>query len=237
VKRPVLIAGGVAAALVVLALAGSYAYFFSGLRSAPKPLSLTSRTQSPAARSGGTLAGTWSAGSGSLARYRVKEVFAGQTAAHEAVAETSSVSGTIAVRDTSGGGAMTDLQVTSQLTDLHSADSVAGLSVSRRDRIVQGSLSTSQFPNATFVARNVQLPASLAGGSTVKLTVPGQLTIHGVTRTEQVTVQVRVAGATADAAGQTSFDMTDFAVQPPQVPITTVQPQVTLEFQLNLAKS
>jgi hypothetical protein len=30
--------------------------------------------------------------------------------------------------------------------------------------------------------------------------------------------------------------MTDFGVQPPQVPITVVQPQVTVEFQLVLVR-
>jgi hypothetical protein len=31
--------------------------------------------------------------------------------------------------------------------------------------------------------------------------------------------------------------MTDYGVEPPQVPITTVQPQVTIEFQLVLTRS
>jgi polyisoprenoid-binding protein YceI len=69
------------------------------------------------------------------------------------------------------------------------------------------------------------------------VTVPGQLTIHGVTRSVQVTVNLQVSGSKAQAAGSTSFSMTDFGVSPPQVPITAVQPQVTLEFQLKLVKA
>ncbi len=245
-KRPILLAAGAGCVVIFLALAGGYAYFFSGLRTAPKPLTLSRATptpaaaataSAPAATSTGSVSGAWSVGSGSLARYRVKEVFASQTSNHEAVSETSSVSGSLTVQDAAGTHAVSDLKITAQLSDLHSVDTVAGFNVGQRDRIVQGALSTSSYPSATFEAANVQLPANVADGSTITLTVPGQLTIHGVTRTEQVSVQLRVSGGSAQAVGSTSFNMTDFNVQPPQVPITTVQPQVTLEFQLNLSKS
>ena len=70
---------GILAVVVVVAVGaiGAYLYFFSGLRSAPKPLALASPTASAspstAASQGGTLAGTWSIGQGSLAGYRVRE--------------------------------------------------------------------------------------------------------------------------------------------------------------------
>jgi polyisoprenoid-binding protein YceI len=83
----------------------------------------------------------------------------------------------------------------------------------------------------------VSLPPSLLSSGGQSLTIPGQLTIHGVTRPAQVSVAVKVNGNQAQASGSTTFDMTDFGVSPPQVPITTVQPGVTLEFQVQLAKS
>src|ERR1700694_266952 len=91
VRRNLVIATGALAALVVLGLVGGYVYYFTGIRSAPKPLALgtpspaASPTASPAATG---LAGTWTVGSGSLARYRVNEKFAGQPSSHEAAAET-----------------------------------------------------------------------------------------------------------------------------------------------------
>src|ERR1700694_2141864 len=100
VRRTLLILAGALAALVVLGLAGGYIYYFSGIRTAPKALSLSS--PSPAASAAASpaatgLAGTWTVGSGSVARYHVSEKFAGQSSSHEAVAESSSVSGTLSV--------------------------------------------------------------------------------------------------------------------------------------------
>jgi polyisoprenoid-binding protein YceI len=250
-KRALIVGAGLLGVLVVAGAAGSYAYFFSGLRSAPRPLALSTTTAatpttaaSPASAatassSGGTsgLEGRWTVAQGSQAGYRVKEVFAGQTAAHEAVARTSAVSGDLTVNAGANGLQVTALNLKAQLSGLHSVDQVAGLDVSRRDFIVTSALEVFRYPDATFAASTIDLPANLtSGGGPVSLTVPGQLTIHGVTRPVTVTVQVQVSGNQAQVAGSTSFDMTSFSVSPPQVPITVVQPQVTLEFQLNLAR-
>src|SRR5207302_4155517 len=110
--------------------------------------------------------------------------------------------------------------------DLKSVDQVAGFDVSRRDQIVSRTLSVSQYPTATFQVQSVDLPVSVGSGGPESLTIPGQLTIHGVTRPVQLKVTVHVDGSQARAVGSTSFNMTDFGISPPQVPITTVQPQV-----------
>lgn len=228
--------------MAALVLAAGYAYFFSGLRSAPAPLALASASSSPPVSGSPTpvTAGvsTWNVVAGSLARYRVNEVFAGTTTNHEAVAETSDLSGSLSLDSASQSPTLTNVKIVARLTSLHSIDSVAGFNVTQRDRIVQQSLATSQFPEATFSAAGVPLPAGVESGLTASLNVPGQLTIHGVTKGEQATItQLQVTGATAKARGQTTFNMTDFGVQPPALPITSVQPQVTLEFELNLARA
>ena len=82
------------AALVVLGGAGAYTYFFSGLRTSPSSLGLPSPSASPGSSTTAT-PGTWQVSSGSLAGYRVKEQFAGQTSSHEAVARTSDVTGQV----------------------------------------------------------------------------------------------------------------------------------------------
>jgi polyisoprenoid-binding protein YceI len=242
VNRPILIGIAVAAVAVVVALGGAYAYFFSGLRSAPKQLTLGGSTSSQPAStasptSAGALAGGWTVAGGSQAGYRVREQFAGQTSTHEAVARTATVSGSLTVADAGGSLRATAVKFTADLTGLKSVDQVAGFDVANRDRIVSRTLSLSQYPDATFVADGVALPAAVTGGGTTTVTIPGQLTIHGVTRPADVKVELQVKGSQVAAAGSTSFAMTDYGVAPPALPITTVNPQVTLEFQLVLAKA
>ena len=200
---------GVLAVVVVVAVGaiGSYLYFFSGLRSAPKPLALSSPTASAApsaaASQSGTLAGAWSVGQGSLAGYRVREQFVGQSSPHEAVARTSTVSGGLTVQQSSGALQASNINFTAQLTGLQSVDQVAGYNVSQRDRFVSRSLDVQQFPDATFKAASVSLPATAGDGQDVNLTVPGQLTIHGVTKDATATVKARVNGSQLSLAGST----------------------------------
>ncbi|HKF75996.1 MAG TPA: YceI family protein [Candidatus Dormibacteraeota bacterium] len=243
-RRTVLLGGAALGVAVIVALGGAYVYEFSGLRTAPKPLGLSS---APAAASpsiaasassagAGGLTGSWTVAQGSEAGYRVSEVFAGQTSSHEAVARTSSVSGALTVQEGSAGLQATSIRFAAQLGSLQSVDQVAGRDVSQRDRIVSETLSVFQYPTATFQTRGVDLPAALASGQTVTLTVPGELTIRGVTRSVTVTVQARLSGGEVQAAGSTSFAMGDFGISPPRIPITTVDPHVTLEFALVLAR-
>ena len=233
----------IAAATVLVAVggAGAYAYFFSGLRTSPSALALASPAASPSASpaaSASTASGdTWQVTTGSVVGYRVKEQFVGQSSAHEAVARTSDVTGTVRIARNGSTYEMTSATVTVQLSSLASVDSVAGYNVTNRDRIVQGSLDVRDYPTAVFNARNVALPAGAETGQTVTVSVPGQLTVHGVTRDVTATLQLRVTGSTAQIAGSISTDMTDFGVSPPTIGFTTVQPAVTVEFQLNLAGS
>jgi len=239
-KRTVIIAAAVVAVLALGGAAGAYAYFFSGLRTAPKALALAS--PSPAATpteatTPGSVAGSWTVGSGSVVGYRVREQFAGQSSPHEAVARTSTVSGGLTVAQDSSGLTAADLAFTAQVGQLKSVDTVAGYNVANRDRIVNGTLQVSQFPTASFQATSVALPAELASGGQVTLSVPGKLTVHGVTRDATATVTVQVAGDTAQVAGSLKIDMTDFGVQPPQIGFTNVEAATTIEFQLVLARS
>jgi len=240
VRRNLVISAGVVAALVLLGLVGGYVYYFTGIRTAPKPLALSS--PSPAASASASpaatgLAGTWTVGSGSLARYRVNEKFAGQTSNHEAVAETSTVTGSLTVAGSAGTLQATSASVVVDLSSLHSVDTVLGYNVTNRDRIVSQSLSVQQFLQATFKADPFAIPAGLEAGQTVSLSVPGKLTIHGVTRAVTATIQAQLNGASVQAKGTIATVMTDFGISPPQVGITVVQPQVTIEFLLDLTRT
>jgi len=231
------------ALIVVAGGAGAYAYFFSGLRTAPKPLALSSPASSPAApvasaaSAGGGLSGSWTVSQGSQVGYRVNEQFAGQSSTHEAVARTSGVTGGFTVQQDSTGWVASAIRFTAQLNSLQSVDQVLGRDVSQRDFFVSRTLSVQQYPDATFQAQSVTVPATIESGGTVDVTVPGQLTIHGTTRAANATVQLRLTGGQLQAAGSTPVTMTDFGITPPQVAFTTSDSHVTIEFQLVLVKA
>jgi len=234
----VVVAGAVG--LLVLASAGAYVYYFSGARSAPPSLAQASPSPAtgPATSAGaGSLPGKWTVASGSQAEYRVKEQFAGQTSQHEAVARTSSVGGGFTVTSAAGGYQVGGVQFAAQLAELHSVDTVAGFNVTQRDRIVQGALDVSRFPTAGFSADTVTVPAGVTDGQPVSLSVPGKLTIHGVTRDATIAVTAQVRGDKIDLTGSTNQNMTDFGITPPHVSITVVQPAVTIDFALTLTKA
>jgi polyisoprenoid-binding protein YceI len=241
VPRKVLIPFVAVVALVVLAGGGAYAYFFSGLRASPSALALSSPTAtstasanaSPAAASGGT----WTVTSGSLAGYRVKEQFVGQSSTHEAVARTNGVTGTVTITKSGDTYVMSAAKITVDLSGLASVDSVAGYNVTNRDRIVQQALDVRSFPTAVFEASSTELPPAAASGQAVTVSVPGKLTIHGVTKDATATLQLRVSGSSAQVAGSIAITMTDYGVNPPTIGFTTVQPAVTIEVSLNLTQS
>src|SRR5712692_963311 len=231
------------AALAVLGGGGAYAYFFSGQRTTPPALALSSPGASPSSTASSSStstptggATTWTIASGSLAGYRVNEQFVGQSSTHQAVARTSDVTGQVSITQSGGTYQMTSATVTVQLASLASVDQVAGYNVTNRDRIVQGALGVSSSPTAVFVAQSVTLPAGVETGQAVTVTVPGRLTIHGVTKDVTASLQLRVSGTTAQIAGMIATNMTDFGISPPSIGFTTVQPSVTIEVSLNLSE-
>ena len=236
-KNRILIAGVAVVAAVALAGGGAYVYFFSGLRSTPATLGLSATPNaSPTATTSTGLAGSWTVTTGSLAGYRVKELFVGQSSKHEAVARTSTVSGTVAVSgDATSGYQVSAITITAVLTDLHSIDSVAGRDVTQRDGVVSRQMNLQQFPNATFLASSLSVPGPVTS-QTIELSIPGKLTIHGVTKDVTATAKAQEAGGKLEIAGSVAIDMTDYGVSPPAVPFVTVDSQVAVEFDIFLTK-
>ena len=238
-RRPLLIGGGALIVVIVLVAVGGYVYFFSGLRQSPSAPSISSPSPgaSGASVSGSELVGKWTVQAGSEVGYRVHEQFVGQSSTHDAVARTSGLSGELTIQQAGSAVQATGVTVAARLSDLHSVDTVAGRDVSQRDQIVQRSLSTSSYPDATFTASSVAIPAAALQGQTVSLTVPGQLTVHGTTKPVQASLQGSASGTQLQLAGTVPLTMTDFEVQPPRVPFVSVPPQVTVELALKYAKS
>jgi polyisoprenoid-binding protein YceI len=241
-RKRVLVGAAAAVAAVALVAGGAYVYFFSGLRTSPPQLGLTAtpaaastQPSSPASPAAG-LAGSWTVASGSLVGYRVKELFVGQSAKHEAVARTSTVSGGLTVSGDSSGYQVSALTFRAGLADLHSVDQVAGRDVAQRDGIVTRQLDVQQFPTATFTAVSATVPGGVTSGP-VEVTVAGKLTIHGVTKDVTAKAMAQVVGNKIEIAGTISINMTDYQVSPPQFPFTTVDSAVTIEFDVFMTKA
>ena len=239
-RNRLLVAGVAIVAALALGGGGAYVYFFSGLRSSPAALGLSATPNASSSATASTsagLAGTWMVTTGSLAGYRVKELFVGETSKHEAVARTSTLSGGMTVGgDAISGYQVSAITITAVLTNLHSIDSVAGHDVTQRDFYVSRSMDLQQFPNATFTAMSASVPGPVTG-QTVDVSIPGKLTIHGVTRDVTATAKAQVTVDKIEIAGTIGIDMTDYGISPPSVPFTTVDSQVTIEFQVFLAKA
>ena len=233
-RRNLIVAAAAGIVIIALAGVGGYVYFFSNLRSSPSTLGL-SASPSPATVSSG-LAGTWKVTTGSRAGYRVQELFVGATSKHDAVARTSNVSGGLTVSGDSSGYQVSGITLSADVSSLQSVDSVVGRNVTQRDGIVSRQLNVQQFPNATFIAATVSVPGTVIS-SPANVSAAGKLTVRGVTKDVTVAATAQVVGDKIEIAGKTTINMTDYGVAPPQVPFTTVDPTVTIEFDVFLIKS
>ena len=236
-KRNLIIAAAAGLTIIVVMSAAAYAYFFSGLRTSPASLGLSTPSASSSPTTAATgLAATWKVTTGSLAGYRVQELFVGETSKHLAVARTSNVSGGLTVSGDPSGYKVSGITLTADLTGLHSVDQVAGRNVSQRDGIVMSQLATQQFPNATFTAATTSVPGSVTS-TPADVTLPGKLTIHGVTKDVTATAHAQAVGDKIEIAGTLTINMADYGVSPPRAPFVTVDPTATIEFDVFLAKS
>lgn len=234
-KRNLIVAAAAAMAIIIVMGVAAYAYFFSGLRTSPASLGLsTPPASSPTASTG--LAGTWTVTTDSLAGYRVQELFAGETSKHLAVAQTSTVSGSLTVRGDASGYQVSGVALTVDLTTLHSVDQVAGRNVSQRDGIVARQLDTQQIPLATFTAATASVPGSVTS-TPADVTLLGKLTIHGVTKDVTASAHAQVVGDKIEIAGNLTINMGDYGVAPPRAPFVTVDPTATIEFHVFLVRS
>jgi polyisoprenoid-binding protein YceI len=217
-KRTIRVVIGVAVVLVIALAAGGFELWqvFGGTAPPPVALNSVSASAGPTASSSaaGGLDGTWTidATSGSLAEgtssfagYRVKEELAG-TGANTAVGRTQNVSGSMTV----DGTAITAMQVTVDMTTLQSDDS-------RRDeRLRTDGLETDEFPTATFtLTQPIEVGSVPKERQTIQAVAVGDLTLHGVTRSVQVSVQAQRNGSEIEAIGSADVALTDYGIQAP----------------------
>jgi len=197
----------------------------TGTSSAPAALS------EPVTSSG--VAGTWNVTTGSEAGYRVRERLANLPAESDAIGRTSDVTGSITVEANGDGARLTGGTLTVDTTTIVSNED-------RRDnRLRSEGLQTDQFPTATFaVTQPVDVPAAALAGTAADLTITGDLTLHGVTKSVEIPAQAQLVGDTMQVAGSLTFPLSDFEISPPNVGgfILSIAEEGTLEFLVTFSK-
>ena len=108
----------------------------------------------------------------------------------------------------------------------------------RDNRLRRDGIETDTFPTATFkLTTPVALPAGATTGAQVDVTLHGDLTLHGVTKTVDLPAKAQLNGNVIQVLGSYAFPFSDFGINAPNVGgFVTVENNGTLEFLVNLTK-
>ena len=247
-RRPRLLLGGVVLAILALAVGAFLVWlvFFSSdapdaptiegaaavVGASPQPQGPAAAQPTSGAASGAsTIDGRWVVDdtvgdfadfSSSWVGFRVGEVLdnIGET---EAVGRTPQVSGSLEL----DGLTLAEAVIEADLTAIRSDQS-------RRDPAIQRALDTGSHPTATFTSTGaVELPAIPTEGEPIAVTVPGELTVHGVTVPVEAEMQAQVVGDVVVVVGELPVDFTAFGITMPRAPVVvSVEDEGSLEWQL-----
>jgi polyisoprenoid-binding protein YceI len=215
-----------AIALVVVAVVAVPFIYIHFIEADPAPR-LRLSTPSSTAVAGSSrvpLAGTWTAGSGSKAQYRVNEVLFGQD--NTATGSTSDVTGTVTI----AGTAVEATTVTVDLTSVKSDER-------RRDAQFQGRImDTAQFPNATFkLTQPIALGTEPKDGTPITVPATGDLTLRGATKPVTVSLEAQRNGDTIEVQGTIPIVFADYGIPNPSFASITTEDHGELEFLLELS--
>lgn len=206
----------------------------SGASTAPSASAASGAAARDDAAVDGAVAGTWTVVEGSEAGYRVRERLARLPAESDAVGRTNSVSGSITLVAAGDDAQLTEGSIDVDTTTIASDES-------RRDsRIRTEGLQTDTFPTATFtITTPVDVPASALAGEAADVTLNGDLTLHGVTKSVAIAGQAQLLAGQIQVAGSLTFPLADFDIVAPNVGgfIVSIADQGTLEFLLVFAKA
>jgi len=241
--------GGILAAVGAIAVAAG-AWYFVIRSDAPEEVSLeaaleaakttttttTTTTTAPSATatSGGTtssndgastLTGTWNlvGGGSSFAGYRVQEQLVGIGSA-TAVGRTTAVTGTLQY----DGKQITSVEVVADLSKLASDKAM------RDGQLRNQGIEYAKFPTATFkLTSPIAISSVPPAGQTVKQTVQGDLTLHGVTRSISMDVEGVIKDNRLVVVGSTVIKFADYNIGKPQgASVLSIADEGTMELQL-----
>ena len=232
----------IAAVLVVIGVGGFVVYdqVLRGDSAAALALPTTSvgagagASAAPAASFDGIVAGTWTVGSGSVAGYRVREQLASLPAESDAVGRTSGVTGSITIETSSATTTLTAGSLSVDTTTITSDKSM------RDNRLRSEGLQTDAYPTATFkLTKPVEVPAAALTGTASPMTLTGELTLHGVTKTVDIPAQARLVGGGIQVAGSLGFALSDYGMTAPNIGgfVVSIADTGTLEFLVDFTKA
>jgi polyisoprenoid-binding protein YceI len=218
--------------VLVLALGGGFLLFLNRTSDSPPPAALDpapTTTAGEAAADGDATAspdGTWQVSDDgrSFVGYRVREQLASLPSPNEAVGRSTAVTGTMQV----AGDTVESVTIEADLTQLTSDEP-------RRDNAIrERGLESARYPTATLeLAEPIKLASTPAEGEQVQGEGTGRLTVHGVTREVDLSVQGRWNGSTIQVVGQLPVKMSDFQIEPPRFgPVVSIEDSLNVDFSL-----
>ena len=187
----------------------------------------------PAASFDGSVAGTWTVAADSVAGYRVREQLASLPAESDAVGRTSAVTGSITIETSGSTTTLMAGQITVDTT------SIASDKPQRDNRLRNQGLQTDTYPTATFkLTKAVVVPAAALAGTASDITLTGDLTLHGVTKSVDFPAKAQLVNGTIQVAGSISFPLSDYSIVAPNLGgiIVSIADNGTLEFLVNFSK-
>ena len=170
---------------------------------------------------------------GSIAGYRVREQLANLPAESDAVGRTDKVTGSITVGTSGGTTTLTDGALTVDTTSISSDKPM------RDNRLRNEGLQTDSFPTATFkLTAPVEVPAAALSGTASDVTLTGDLTLHGVTKSVSIPAKAQLVNGTISVAGSLAFPLSDYSMTAPNIGgfIVSIADTGTLEFLVNFTK-
>ena len=187
-----------------------------------------------AANTGGSVAGTWSVASGSQAGYRVREQLANLPAQSDAVGRTDKVTGSITIGSSGATTTVTAATLTVDTTSITSDKN------QRDNRLRSEGLQTDSFPTATFtLTKPVDVPAAALAGTASDVTLTGDLTLHGVTKSVAIPAKAQLVNGSIQVAGSIAFPLSDYQIVAPNLGgiIVSIADTGTLEFLVSFTKA
>ena len=168
-------------------------------------------------------AGTWTAGVGSQAGYRVEEVLNGQDVT--VVGRTNQVTATVIADDTEITSAEITVDVGSIATD----------SSARDEYFKNVAMRVTQYPEATFVF-DTPIPAPDLTQGQAEVDATGTLSLAGASKSVSLNMTIQRDGDNLIVAGSAPITFKDFSITAPNLGFVKVEPQGLIEFRIILAR-
>jgi polyisoprenoid-binding protein YceI len=204
----------------------------SASAAAPSSAAASAPATSAAPVDAAGLPGSWTIGADSVVGYRVRERLASLSADSDAVGRTNAITGTATIAARGATVSVTAAEFSVDMTTITSDRQM------RDNRLRRDGIETDTFPTSTFkLTSPVALPAEAATGAQVTITLHGDLTLHGVTKTVDIPATAQLNGGVIQVLGSLDFPFSDYAINAPNIGgFVAVEDHGTLEFQVNLTK-